>query len=173
MLKKIYSDGSNHCVVLFHPHIKAMVNQVENWLTEVSRDGWKLVDKKGWLFYFDKSKENEIQYFIYSGFDSSPGIAYDFLRAKDRYSKSKSKLFELTYDVFEVDQNKIDEEYNKYRMLRNRFYRSHYIKLAVFCLVFIVISLIFSFSTPLFWIVGLPYMLLLIYAIISIIILTN
>lgn len=167
MSKRMYLDGKECRRVVFHPYVPAMVNQVENWLTAMSIDGWKLVDNKGWHFYFLKSREEERKYFIYSGFDSTQGITYDFYRAMDMYSKSKSKLFKRTYSIFEVDPNKIDDDFLIYRMLRNKFYRKHYIKMTFFCLLFITLSLICSFYTPFWGGVGMPFMLMLIYAVAS------
>lgn len=175
MLKRKCLDGKENRKVFFHPYIPATVNQVERWLTEVAYDGWKLIDKKGWMFYFIKSKKKERQFFMYSGFDLTPGIAYDYLRAKDIYakSKSKSKIYQRTFDIFEVDTERIDDGFYQYRRLRNQYYRKHYCKFAVFCTVFIAAAIVFSFFNSWFWIVGVPYLVWLIYAVASIITLTR
>lgn len=171
MSKRMCLDGKVYRKVTIHPYIPAMVQQVEKWLEKMSQDGWKLEDKKGWIFYFIKCKKHNKKYFMYSGFDSSIGWSYDYYRAKEKYSNSQSALFKQTYQIFEIDPKKIDDDYIQYRMSRNKFYKKHYIKLAFFCITFILLTLIVSFYSPLFWIVSLPFVLDLIYAIVSIIIL--
>lgn len=159
--------------IVFHPYIPAMVNQVEKWLTEMSCDGWQLVHKDRWKFYFIKSKKQERQYFIYSGFDASRGISYEYYSAKELYAKSGIEINKQSYDIFEVDPSKIDSKFYGYRMMRNKYYKNHYIKLAVFSSVFLLLSLVISFFNIYFFIIGVPYLLVFIYAITSVLIISR
>ena len=110
-------------------------------------------------------------------------MSYDFYRAKDIYAKSKADinkwLYDVTqinkrvYDIFEVDSCKIDRQFYDYRIMRNRYYRNHYVKLAIFSFVFIAQSLICSLINPKFWISGVPFLISFVYAIISAIMLSH
>lgn len=177
------SNGKVMRKTMLHPYTPAMVNYVEKWLTKMSLDGWKLVDKKGWQFCFVRSRKEARHYFIYSGFDASKGISYDFYRAKDIYAKSKAdinkRLYDVTqinkrvYDIFEVAPCKIDRQFYDYRIMRNRYYRNHYVKLAIFSFVFIALSLIGLLINPKFWISGVPFLISFVYAVISAIMLSQ
>ena len=71
---------------ILHPYIPAMVNNVEEWLSQMSDKGLTLIYMNGWKFVFqDTQKSEKKEYFIYSGFDASTGFSYDFYRAKEKY----------------------------------------------------------------------------------------
>ncbi len=73
---------------------------------------------------------------MYSGFGASFGWSYDYYRAMEKYSNRQSALFKRTYQIFEIDPQKIDDDYIQYHVSRNKFYRKHYIQLAFFALLF-------------------------------------
>lgn len=173
MLKSTYWGGRMKRKLVLHPYTPAMVNHVERWLTKMSCDGWKLVHKNGWKFYFLRSQKRPRQYFMYSGFDASQGISYEYHRAKDIYAESKAEINKRTDGIFEVSSCKIDSKFYYYRMIRNKYYRNHYVKLAIFSLIFIVLSLVGSFNNLFFVVVGVPFLITFIYAITSILIVSR
>ena len=115
--------------VIILPHTPAMVNEVELWLENKTKQGWRLINKKFWVFRFVRCKPYVSKYFIYKGFDSSEGISFDYHMARKKYGKAKSLLNKENLPIFEVDVNKIDPTYCEYINLRNQFYTKHYLKL--------------------------------------------
>ena len=155
--------------IVFHPYIPAMINHVEKWLTDMSDKGWKLVRKDGWKFYFIKSFKQERRYFMYTGFDASKGFSHEYYRAQKKFAKSGTEINKRTDGVFEVDPCKMDDDFHFYRMIRNKYYRKHYIKLALFSSFFVALSLAISIYNFYFlFVIGIPYLIMFIYAFVSI-----
>ena len=101
----------------------------------MAKSGWLLVGLNGWLFEFEGVKSCDKKFFIYSGFDASRGISFDYYLAKEKYSKKSSRLNKKSSWVFEVDSLKIDEQFFQYLNLRNSYYMNFYIKLLLFNLI--------------------------------------
>ena len=114
---------------VYRPFLPAMVNETEEWLTRKSAQGLELVYMNGWKFVFKTSNKNEEnEYFIYSGFDGSKGFSYEFYRAKEKYAK-KSELKKANCSAFSIDPKKRDDDFENYRFLRNKYYKKHYLLL--------------------------------------------
>lgn len=135
---------------ILHPYIPAMVNNVEEWLSQMSDKGLTLIYMNGWKFVFqDTQKSEKKEYFIYSGFDASTGFSYDFYRAKEKYGNNTA-LNKSNCCAFEVDPTKKDEKFKNYRFLRNNYYKKHYIKLFLATLCLAVASGILSIRDEIF-----------------------
>ena len=105
----------------------------------MARSGLKLKSVNGWKFTFISSEPKERKYFYYSSFGKDKGITYDYLRAKELYALRKSELNKSAFAVFEVDLLKVDEKYDRYVRLRNRYYVNHYRKLTYFWMVMLIL----------------------------------
>ena len=154
-------------VIIIHPFIPAMVNDIENWLLEKSNEGLRLVRMKGWMFVFERSQILSTEYFIYIGFDASKGFSNEYYRAKQKYGKRKSKINKYDWSVFEVDPKKIDSDFVTFRILRNKYYKNHYLKLFIFSLFLEILSIIVSFYSRIFFCISLLFVIVNIYSLIS------
>ena len=143
-----------------HPYFPFGIIRLEKWLSKMALSGLKLQSVNGWNFIFISSEPKERKYFCYSGFAKEKGISYDYFRAKELYSVRKSPLNKSTYDVFEVDLQRIDEKYDRYVEQRNRYYKNHYGKLLCFWIFMFVLSvvscLIEKILLPMLFIVTVP-----------------
>lgn len=126
--------------VIILPHTPAMVNEVELWLENKTKQGWRLINKKFWVFRFISCKPYVSKYFIYKGFDSGKGISFDYHMAREKYGKAKSLLNKENMPIFEVDVNKLDATYCEYINLRNQFYTKHYLKLLLLSGFFLAVA---------------------------------
>ena len=152
---------------VYRPFLPAMVNETEEWLTRKSAQGLELVYMNGWKFVFKTSNKNEEnEYFIYSGFDVSKGFSYEFYRAKEKYAK-KSELKKANCSAFSVDPKKRDDDFENYRFLRNKYYKKHYLLLLLMTLTFGVISLVVSMYEPEFICVPCLLCIAVLYSIVS------
>ena len=146
--------------VVFRPNFHFLVNINENWLHQMAEKGWLLVGLKGWLFEFECIKPANKKFFIYSGFDASKGISFDYHSAKVKYAKSSSILNKKDLCVFEVDLKKEDEEFLYYLRSRNRYYMRFYVKQFIFSLFLTLISVFaFSYEKTFFVLVAITLML--------------
>ena len=115
---------------IVRPHIPAMVNRTERWLQEQASNGWRLTRYNHWIFVFQKCKPYDTHYLMYSSFDKSKGLSYDYLRIKQKYKKAKSQINQAPVAVFEADNAKVDSDYYRFIGIRNKFYITHYIRLS-------------------------------------------
>jgi hypothetical protein len=157
--------------VIILPYIPAMVNEVELWLENQARHGWRLINKKHWVFRFTSCKPYASKYFIYYGFDASKGISFDFYMAKKKFGKAKALLNKGNSSVFEVDINKVDQSYYEYKKLRNHFYTTHYLKLLFASVIFLVVAIILAALDFLMLFLVVIWIAPLLYAIVSLLIL--
>lgn len=124
-----------------------MINSIETWLTEMSLNGWALEEQKGWKFIFIRSAPKQREYFMYSALDAGKGFWFDYYMAKKQYELKKSKLLKSTDSIFEVDFNKKNEQYVRYRDMRNKYYKRHYLQLLILTGVFMAILSTMLFLT--------------------------
>ena len=157
--------------IVFHPNFHFLVNINENWLSQMAKSGWVLVDFSGWFFEFEGSKSCDKQFFMYSTFDASKGISFDFHLAKQKYSKRSSRLNKKIFCVFEVDFKKLDEQFLQYVKQRNTYYINFYTKLFVFNIFLCLLCLFTSFYIKYWHIFSIIPMLISFYSIIAILIL--
>lgn len=155
-------------VKIIHPHIRGFVNQTERWLEHQALNGFRLEKHQGWVFTFRRCQPYHALYFMYSAFNSSKEIRFDYHMAKIRYAKKNSVLNHTAYEIFELDSKKIDDDFAKYKHIRNNFYKRHYLGLLLFSVVAIVILLL-CLRNPFVWgFLSVP-ILLLVYSLISLI----
>ena len=147
----------------------AYVNELELWLKEKSRDGYRLVNSWFCWYMFEMSLCTEREYFVYSPFDGSKGISFDYHIAKARYRNKASALNANNQSIFEVDFKKIDSDYHLFKQLRNKYYFRHYCALSSLYFFFSTIFFIVAFQRAVFLWFALPAGLMLIYNFISLI----
>lgn len=114
---------------IIHPYTAAMVSRVEVWLCDMALKGWMLEKKNGWKFTFVQSSPRKREYFMYSPVDLSKGFSFDYYMAEKRYKSNKRKQIIGSHSIFEVDSDKIDEQYSQYKSARTNYYKKHYLKL--------------------------------------------
>lgn len=132
----------------FFPCTHAMTVLTERWLSKQASEGWKLYRKTICFFTFIPAKESRIEYFMYSSFGNERGLSYDYLRAKERYAKTKAHINKTESSIFEADPNKIDDEFYQYRAERNRYYRKYYLWAVILLCIFAIIAVISTGSFP-------------------------
>ncbi len=157
--------------VIILPHTPAMVNEVEYWLENKAKQGWRLINKKLWVFRFVNCRPYASKYFIYNGFDASKGLSFDFHMAKKKFGKAKTLLNKGNLSVFEVDINKVDQSYCEYKNLRNQFYTAHYLKLLFASIFFLAAAIVLTAINSLLIILVVVWIVPLLYAIGSLLIL--
>lgn len=162
-------DRSSKVIIL--PYIPAMVNEVELWLENKSKQGWRLINKKFWMFRFVNCKPYASKYFIYNGFGASKGLSFDFYMAKKKFGKAKTILNKGNLSVFEVEINRIDRSYWEYKNLRNKFYTAHYLKLLFASILFLATAIVLAAINPLLIIFVVIWIVPFLYAIGSLLIL--
>ncbi len=163
---------------VFHPYILAHIDKTEKWLTEMSLDGWALIDMNGWHFEFIKSAPRKRMYVIFctlkkGGSTKSIADYSDYWMIKKLYSKSRSKL-KNDSQVFEVDIEKTDKDFYSFLTSRAKKLKKSFCLLSAFLLPFV---LWFSVSGILLDQSNLWYLLFVapffLYCVISILILTK
>lgn len=146
----------------WHPYFPCGIVGLEVWLSKMARSGLKLQSVKGWKFTFIPALPKKRIYFYYSSFGREKGISYDYYHAKELYALKKSVLNKNNFKLFEVDTLKLDEKYNQYIQLRNRYYKNHYCKSLIFwvvILLFIITISIFENVFPYFAFIPLVFLL--------------
>ena len=126
---------------IMKPYLRATVNEIEDWLTKMAEEGWHLTDLHGWKFTFERKKPASIKYFICSSTRilTFNGISYDYHTAKMLY-QSKSDINKRNLPVFEADTNKIDEHFEEYKRLRNKWYQKEFLAAALLTFLFLCIT---------------------------------
>ena len=157
--------------IVFHPNLRFLVNINEKWLSQMAKSGCLLVDFRGWFFEFERVKSCDKKYFMYSTFDASKGMSFDYHLAKQKYSKSSSRLNKKIFCVFEVDFKKLDEQFLQYVKQRNAYYINFYIKLFVFSMILSLLCLFTSFYIKHWHVILIIPMLISVYSIIATLIL--
>ena len=117
----------------YHFFTPATVIRVEKWLSMMSEKGWRLTSQKGFKFTFISCAPVHREYFIYTGFDSSRGISFDYFMAREKYAIRGNSI--KSNSIFEVNTHLKDEVFEQYVALRNSYYRRHYIGLLLICLL--------------------------------------
>ena len=160
-------------ISVFYPYVPALINSLERWLSQKASNGWKLEAVHGWKFVFRKCTPYTTRFFSYSGFGTSIGISYDYWVSKQRYSHSKSAINKSVSIIYEVDIRKIDNDFNSFVFLRNKYYLKHYVGLLLFSIIYtaIAIGLMFiDFSLAMFLVLGI---ILLVYSSFSVFVLAR
>ena len=154
---------------VIRPYVPATVSKVEVWLKKQASTGWSLQNHSFWIFTFVENKPCEREYFLYEIVDRPLGAYTDFYHAKVRYRQRKSTLLKKCNDnIFEVDLKKIDSEYVFYKLSRNTYYRTFYLRYLRFCFVGTAVSLLGClFGSFILWPLLLIYLLLTLYALFS------
>lgn len=109
---------------------------IEIWLKTQAKNGWSLVGKNGYNFYFLKSTPKEKEYFISktfsipARFSSIKKELKEFEKnpitlIKNAYKKSNSSL-KNNSDIIEIDTNKIDTDYFVLKDERRLYYYKNY-----------------------------------------------
>ena len=126
-------------IKVIHPHIRGFVNQTEEWLRLQAIQGFRLEKYHGWSFTFRRCQPYPAQYFMFSAFNSSKEIHFDYYTAKRKYAKKNSILNHVSYEIFELDSEKIDDDFVKYKQTRNNFYKRQYTGEFLFSIVAVVL----------------------------------
>ena len=154
--------------VVIRPYIPATINHVEKWLTKMSENGFALVNKRGWKFTFKKLSPKTRRYFMCYVLPKDKKMTDDFIYYENKI-KLRKTILSKGLDVFEIDPDKTD--YEHFLKLRNKHYFSYYLKLCLFSLIFIILSIVFSFVLKnIIW-AGAIFIIVFIYSSISLILL--
>ena len=156
----------NGMVRIVHPHIRGFVNQTETWLARKSAQGLRLETNKGWTFSFRRCRPYQARYFMYSAFNSSREIHFDYHMAKIKYAKADSPLNHSSDEIFEMDPLKVDEEFISYKRHRNHFYKRHYVMLLLISIALIILPLCIIRNRFVWCIIPVPIMMFL-YSVVS------
>ena len=127
-----------------------MVNELELWLKKKSEEGLRLQGHSFFSFRFEACTPREREYFVYSDFDRSKGISFDYHMAKQRFKCPKSHLNKSSNTIFEADIGKIDAEYYRVKQLRNMHYLRHYLILSMFFLLLLGGAVYIAFRNRIF-----------------------
>lgn len=161
-------------IKILHPYIPAMVNRTERWLKQKSNEGWRPIEFNRIFVTFRKCSPYNGEFLIYSGFDASKGLSFDYNTTKTKYQKATSKINKLIRTVFEADPTKLDSEYFRFKKMRNAYYLKHYALLSVFSFFAVtglsVTMLLSPFRLYLVFLM-IVWQILLIYAFVSLLIL--
>ena len=168
---KIMEPANNICLI--YPYTPAMINHVEKWLSKKASEGLRLEEVHGWKFTFRKCKPYITRYFSYSGFGTSMGISSEYLQSKHRYALRRSSLNKSSFEIYEVDINRIDTDYGYSVLLRNKYYLRHYLGLLVFALVCTAIAIWLTLINRILAYILICECILLAYSLFSVVVLTR
>ena len=124
----------------YYLYTPAMINSMERWLIKKAADGWRLEEVHGCKFVFRKCQPYETVYVAYSGFGRGCGVASDYWMSNKLYSSKTSALSKSAGKVFEADINKIDSQFKYFILIRNKYYRKHYIGMLILALIWIFLT---------------------------------
>lgn len=161
----------NDIITVIRPCLPAMVNFTERWLRQKAFDGWKLIHNNRCRFVFRRCKPYDGHFLMYSGFDKSKGLSYDYYRIRENYKKSKSEINNQQSYIFEADAAKIDSDYWGFIRTRNKFYLSHYKKLCLFSGLISIIVLCVALVDIRSWFISIVAMVPFLYSLLSLILL--
>lgn len=146
---------------VFRPFVILQIPQIEHWLKQQSKQGWKLIAyKRGW-FTFEECKPREREYFVFSEFllDKEGEYSGEFFSLKHQYAirKSASALNASNDTIIEIRVDRIDHDYGYFRPSRTRYYlKWHLRKMLYICIPLAMILGVAFFEKAL-----LPFALLL------------
>ena len=153
---------------IIHPYIPAMANHVEEWLTKMSENGFALVSMRGWKFVFKKLSPKTRRYFMWYALPKDKKMLNDFVYYENKIGLKKTVLSKES-NIFEIDLNEVG--YEHFLNLRNKNYFSYYLKLCLFSLSLIILSIVFGFIFKNIMWVGTLYIIPFCYSIISLLLL--
>lgn len=123
---------------VFHPYIEASLSKLEQWLSEMARNGWKLTTITGWIFSFEPSEPCECQYVIDSCSvftrKNDPDLWRSFHKLKNKYATASKPSQWQTRDFFVTDLLRC-EDINTYRLGRAKKHKKNLLVMLVCFLV--------------------------------------
>lgn len=130
--------------IIRHLCCDATINRTEKWLMTMSKEGWRLVGRKGSRFYFEQSLPKDRRYFINPIFDSSRGFHSLFHKTKLSYgvADSKSPLNKQNISIIEIDCNKIDKGFEDLLHSRNAYCKNHFFRVLLLSVLLLVGSIV-------------------------------
>lgn len=161
----------NDIITVIRPRLPAMVNYSERWLRQKASAGWKLIHNDRCRFVFRRCEPYDGHFLMYSGFDKSKGLSYDYYRIRENYKKSKSEINKQQSDIFEADAAKIDSDYWGFIRTRNKYYLRHYEKLCLFSGLNSVIALCVALVDIRSWFISFVFIVPFMYSLISLLLL--
>lgn len=129
---------------------------LEKWLRKMSSNGWHLIKRKFFIYYFEKGEPEKREYFVWSPSYTGEGkysipLRYPKLTITYGKKKQKSKLNKNSYlkheTIIEIDTQKIDIQNDVgYKELiddRNRLYLRCFIR--NLCIVITILLIVVMF----------------------------
>lgn len=120
---------------VFRPYVAASVNNVEQWLSTMSENGWTLYEVDRWVFAFRKSFPKHKEFFMYWSLDRNTVAFNNYLSIKQRYEKSGCSISTSGICIFEADSLKIDATYVHSIDERNEYFLNYSVKMLVAALI--------------------------------------
>ena len=157
--KKRWSTIAETKVIIKHSPPR-LFYKVEQWLTEMSMQGWHLIVRDGTSTYiFEKGKPQYKEYFIWDMPRQRESVKYDishkypFLKKTFGINPKMSKLKKYNY-IIEVDHDKINNDpklkgaYQELKQYRNRMYAkralNNWIGFTILISVFVLLSILLA-----------------------------
>ena len=163
------SSKKNLKKIRFYPIF--MYHKLDNWLSEMSLNGWHIVHCGVFVFYFEHGKPTQKKYFTYAEFSQevkySLTLKHPFFKKRYGLNSSQSKINSnqsKKHQILEIDLKKVDIQndicFNELVNDRNRLYRCYCLRnivLVVLLSVFIVLFNMFLLwieTWGCFWVFG-------------------
>ena len=128
----------------YYPVSIANIPKIEKWLAQQAQKGLFLVDYKHLTFIFEQAQPNEKKYFIYISplVDKKDSFLKEFYSIKGLYGRRKSKVKTATslVHIVEIDESKIDNNYQCGLLSRNAYYQKYFLKMLIVTFIIGIIS---------------------------------
>jgi hypothetical protein len=131
----------------WHFYHVSRLEELEGWLGEMAKKGYRLAEARGFRFTFEECMPSEREYFCYYSplFEKNDPFLMEYCRCEVQYGLRKSPLNKngkSTEFFFEADPKKIDCLYLAAKRARRAHYRKCYGKALCVEAVFILVSLL-------------------------------
>ena len=142
-----------NCVKRFRIYPAFLYYKLDRWLKEMSLNGLHIVHCDAFFFWFEKGEPSKREYFTHGLVTQEKKYSITSLYPilLSRYSMKKSKINlnqEKTYQIVEIDTNKIDVENDlNYKQLvgdRNRLYKRYFIRNVSVCSIVVAVLIIIN-----------------------------
>ncbi|MBO5755961.1 MAG: DUF2812 domain-containing protein [Clostridia bacterium] len=123
--------GKVQTVKKWHFYHVSRLEELEGWLGEMAKKGYRLAEARGFRFTFEECMPSEREYFCYVSplFEKNDPFRKEYCRCKVQYGLRKSPLNKngkSTEFFFEADPKKIDCLYLAAKRARRAHYRKCY-----------------------------------------------
>ena len=123
--------GKVQTVKKWHFYHVSRLEELERWLGEMAKKGYRLAEARGFRFTFEECMPSEREYFCYYSplFEKNDPFRMEYCRCKVQYGLRKSPLNKngkSTEFFFEADPKKIDCLYLAAKRARRAHYRKCY-----------------------------------------------